>query len=119
MVTLFQPEIGILLVFGLTLLSAPFIYRSSRLAGLPDIGEPFDIEKFGTVEIADDANAFVEYNRASPTDDPVGVDEVIEQGWSAATPAIPKWLDENRDALELLKMGSKKPSLRNRRINRI
>ena len=104
-----RPKIGIPLFLAVVILFGPFVYRQSRLAGLPDIGDPFDIEKFGTVEITDEENAFVEYNRASLPYAPGGVDEVIEQGWSTATPAIRKWLDDNRDALELLKTGSKKP----------
>jgi hypothetical protein len=106
---LYRWKIAILVVFCLTLLSAPFIYRSTRLIGLPDIGEPFDVEMYGTIKITDAENAFIEYDQAAPSDDPADVEDAIRQGWSSATPTIRKWLDDNRGALELMKAGSKKP----------
>lgn len=104
--------LAILAIVGL-LIAAPFLYRASRLIGLPDIGAPFDVEKFGTIAITDEENAFVEYNQAVPTDDPDDVDEAIEHGWSKAPPAVKQWLEENRESLELMKAGSKKPKALN------
>jgi|GEM_PF-3143652 hypothetical protein len=105
-----EPKIGIPIVVVLAAISATLVYRESRLNGLPDIGEPFDANRFGTVDIPIEDNAFVDYNRASPTETPDGVDEVIKLGWPTATPAIRKWLDDNQVALQLMNVGSKKSS---------
>jgi hypothetical protein len=62
---LLSPKVAISLMILLTLLLAPFIYRTHRINQLPDIGDPFDVVAFGTVEISDEDNAFVEYREAS------------------------------------------------------
>ncbi|MCH7688306.1 MAG: hypothetical protein IH899_16765, partial [Planctomycetes bacterium] len=62
---LLSPKVAIPLMILLALLTAPFMYRMHRINMLPDIGDPFDVEAFGTVEITDEENAFVEYRAAS------------------------------------------------------
>ncbi len=88
--------------------SASLVFRSGQLYGVPDIGSPFDEERFGTVELADSENAFLEYEFASPTKDPADIENVITGGWSNATPEIVEWLATNRKSLELLRQGSDK-----------
>ena len=66
-----EPKIGIPIVVVLAAINATLVYRESHLNGLPDIGEPFDANRFGTVDISIEDNAFVDYNRASPTEHPM------------------------------------------------
>ena len=57
---LLSPKVAIPLMILLGLLAAPFMYRMQRINKLPDIGDPFGVEAFGTGEITDEENAFVE-----------------------------------------------------------
>ena len=41
------------------------VWWSLQLVGLPDIGDPFDVESFLATSIPDDRNAFVIYRRAA------------------------------------------------------
>lgn len=54
--------IALLLV---TLIAAPFVYRASRLWGIPDVGPPFDVEEFTSYKVPDDENAFYYYEQAA------------------------------------------------------
>ncbi len=90
--------------------------HSIQLVDVPDITEPFDLEKFGHVEIAPEQNAFELYRAASEklvseTND-VRKDalfDVIKGGWSKCPDEVRSWLEENRDALELFREGSERP----------
>lgn len=102
-----------------TAAAAPFLYRHAQLVGLPDIGDPFDAGKFGTVIAGDDANAMLYYQAAVPPEQPDSdavdseghaVDELqraFDKGWTHATPGIRAWLDSSRPALTLMKQGAK------------
>ena len=48
----------------LLIVTAPPLWWAAQLTGLPDIGDPFDVEAFRTQAIPDDRNAFVLYRRA-------------------------------------------------------
>jgi hypothetical protein len=114
---LLSPKVAIPLMILLALLAAPFMYRMHQINKLPDIGDPFDVEAFGTVEIPDEENAFVEYRAASKL--LVGIswtsariDELVkalEEGLPAASPDIRKWVLGNRPAMELWRKGTEKP----------
>jgi len=110
-----NPKVAIPLLILLVLLTAPFVYRSSQLAGLPDIGDPFDVEAFGTVEISDEENAFVEYIDATPLlvltaiEPHTALEKVQAAGWSAADEDIRTLLDDNRAAMILWREGTQKP----------
>ena len=88
---LLNPKVGIPLAIALLVLSGPFVYRSHQLSGLPDPGDPFDVEAFGTVEISDDENAYVEYRAAAAlivplkTSDNTALDKALEGGWAVAS----------------------------------
>jgi len=113
--TMLNPKVGIPIFVVLVLLAAPFAYRSSQLAGLPDIGDPFDVEAFGTVKITDEENAFIEYREAAAllTEMTEAASEsyfkVEEEGWSAAIDELRQWMRDNREALEIWKTGADKP----------
>jgi hypothetical protein len=48
----------------LAMIEASVVWWTIQLMGLPDIGEPFDVETFRSLSIPDDRNAFVLYRRA-------------------------------------------------------
>ena len=114
---LLNPKVGIPLILLLALISAPFMYRMSRVKMLPDIGDPFDVKAFGTVAIPDEENAFVEYRAANKLlvelkGTSTSYDELnkaLDEGWSAATDDIRKWVEANRPAMELWRKGTEKP----------
>ena len=111
--TLLKPKVAIPGLLLVTLFCAPFIYRASRLLGLPDIGPPFDLAKHGTVQIASKDNAYETYVKASalfvPTmslKEPEERDKALEEGWPAASDGVRKWVTDNRPALELWQEGT-------------
>lgn len=108
-----RPRIAVPGILCLGLILAPFIYRNSQLRGLPDIGDPFDIEKFG--KIADADNAAIEYRAAVAILDSSNkfsikeLDQAEGDDWSALTQSMKDWLQVNRPALELWHQGTQKP----------
>ena len=112
---LLRPKIAIpLAILGL-LLSAPLVFRASRLSGLPDIPPPFDVEKYGTIPIEPADNAYEYYRKASallPTTSGLNTEEydkALDQGWSAASEDVRKWVTGNRAAVELWLKGTAAP----------
>lgn len=104
------------------IICSPFLYRASRLWKLPDIGEPFDVQKFVSYSPTDEENAFTYYRRAGgeitlapriPLSNPTPADKgVTDAVWStfeeienSSEPAVPhqqeweKWINENKEAL--------------------
>lgn len=93
-----------LTLVGLTLF---LTWRATTLSGLPDIGDPFDVDAFD-VEVADDRNAFILYRQA--------VDRMVKEPhsrvtgvWATAGVAERRWLDDNREALALWRLGTDRP----------
>ena len=106
--------------------TAPLVYRHWLLCQVPDIGDPFDVEAFGTVELADEENAKFEYEAAvamlvplpeiidkdSPYGESIAGDvqqHALDNGWEAAAPEIQQWVEDNRPAMERWKIGTEKP----------
>ena len=114
LLTLLHPKVGIPLIVVLLMLSAPFVFRARQIAGLPDPGDPFDVEAFGTVEITPEENAFVEYASATAILVPLAttndddLSKAMEGGWSAASEEVRKWVSDNRAALEIWREGTRK-----------
>ncbi len=112
---LLRPKIAVPLAILGILLSAPLIFRVSRLSGLPDIPPPFDVEKYGTVQITPEDNAYEHYTKASAL--LIGTtglndgeyDKALEEGWSGASEGVRKWVEDNRPALELWRKGTAAP----------
>ena len=48
----------------LSMVTAPPLWWATQLMGLPDVGDPFDVEAFRAKTIPDDRNAFVLYRQA-------------------------------------------------------
>lgn len=97
------------------LLAMP-LWWSIQLMGLPDIGEPFDVEAFRTFTIPDDRNALVLYHRAADRLRPIeAMDRAKvppidrEAAWSKAGPIVRRWVEANRETLELFRRGADRP----------
>jgi hypothetical protein len=107
---------GVALIL-LLVVTAPLLWWAAELTGLPDIGDPFDVEAFQTQAIPDDRNAFVLYRRAvalyrplkwSDTSASLPVD--LHTRWSAATPEVRRWAEQNHEALALFARGADRPN---------
>ena len=114
---LLSPKVASPLMILLALSAAQFMYRTYQINKLPDIGDPFDVKAFGTVEIPDEENAFVEYRAASKLlvelkRTSTSYDELnkaLDEGWSTASEDIRKWVEDNRPAMELWRRRTEKP----------
>lgn len=107
-VRLLSPRVGIPLALILLLLFSAFAYRASRVAGLPDIGDPFDKTAFLT--LPPEENAFTVYRRASDKlvdPDWDEFDAAVEHGWGKASPATRLWLEDNAEALDVWMSGTR------------
>jgi hypothetical protein len=100
----------------LAMIAAPVIWWSIQLMGLPDIGDPFDVEALRSFKIPDKRNAFVLYRQAADRLEPLvasskAKDEKIDLDafWSAADPSVRRWVDANREAMELYRQGTDRP----------
>ena len=113
---LLHPKVAIPLLLILSLISAPLVYRTIRLAKVPAADEPFDTKSVLEFVVLDAENAFVEYRAASavlvPRDSKVDYEEFDKaqsDGWVYATEPVRKWLDANRPFMELWRTGTAKP----------
>ncbi|MEX2287731.1 MAG: hypothetical protein WD648_11620 [Planctomycetaceae bacterium] len=108
---LLSPTVGIPLLVLVAVLCAPFVYRNRQLAGLPDIGDPFDVEAFCDIPLSNHENAFVEFDRAGAmlAPQPALDDAALDKGWSASPPELQQWVIDNRPALEVWRKGTEKP----------
>ncbi len=90
---------------------------ATQLLGLPDIGDPFDVQAFRAMTIPDDRNAFVVYRQAAGFLKPWRQDRQssskqnidLYARWSKADPAVQRWAEENRAALALYRQGAERP----------
>jgi hypothetical protein len=86
-----------------------FIWWGTSLRRLPDIGHPFDVEKYGTYDIPDVDNAWTYYRQAaakltpSPSMPWPGV-----RTWSQFPPQYREWALANREVLETWYIGTTK-----------
>jgi len=76
------------------------IWWLKSLDGLPDIGEPFDVEAFRAFRIADKQNAFTFLRRADQKLTP-GPFSSPAVPWSQADPKLREWVEAKRQALEV------------------
>ena len=115
-------RVTLVLAIGLAVAAAALaIWWLTSLNGLPDIGDPFDVEEFRAFSVPDDRNAFTYLRRASEKLTPVrGV--VVGQGadpgqlkfsWSIARPMWREWAGENREAFELFRQAAEQSDAAN------
>ena len=99
----------------LAILLAPPLWWSIQLMGLPDVGDPFDREAFRSFTIPDERNAFVLYREAAdrlkPWVEPGEMGRRIDRRfpWSKAAPTVRRWVEDNREAMEIYRRGTERP----------
>jgi hypothetical protein len=108
----------------LAIIAAPVVWWSMQLLGLPDIGEPFDLEAFRSFKVPDERNAFVLYRRAagllrpsarstqqSPGDELTPLTFWGSQlpAWSEASPYLRRLVEDNRAALAVYREAAERP----------
>ena len=85
------------------------VWRSVSLIGLPDVGDPFDVAAEEAMAIPEDRDAFAYLRRAEGR---LGRMPEIERSvrvagpvgaWSKADPALRRWVESNREAMELFR----------------
>jgi hypothetical protein len=96
-------------------MSAPALWWSIQLMGLPDIGDPFEKEALGAIRIADDCNAFVLYRQAAAVLKPLksfgrppGLPANQPGPWPQDDAEASRWVEENRGAMELYRRGTER-----------
>ena len=112
--------------WAVVLLAAAFVATLAgfvwyRFATPRDVGEPFDVQRFLSVAVPDDQNAFTYYREAQGrfVNEPAGFrsnqarepfskscEEVIDGGWGRANEQVRGWLLANRPALDAWKRGT-------------
>jgi hypothetical protein len=93
------------------------LWWATQLLGLPDIGEPFDVEAFRAMTIPDDRNAIVLYRQAAGLLKPWNPDRQssskkkidTDARWSKADAEVRRWAEENRAAMALYRQGAERP----------
>ena len=101
--------LAICLVLAATALA---IWWMTSLNGLPDIGDPFDVNAIRGFTVADDENALTFLRRAHerllsfPVLPPTVHIAAPMVTWSQADPMLRAWVEVNRPALELFQMGA-------------
>jgi hypothetical protein len=94
--------------------SAFAIWWLTSLNGLPDIGEPFDVEAFRAQRVPDQQDAFTFLRRAVKKTVPItarsrgATPEDLTFSWSIADPKLREWAEANRAALELFQQGAER-----------
>jgi hypothetical protein len=91
------------------------IWWLTSLNGLPDIGDPFDVDAIRGLKIPDDENALTFLRRAQEKlvllpELPQAVRAAAPTvSWSQADPRLRAWVEANRPALELFQQGADRP----------
>ena len=100
----------------LVTVATPPLWWAMQLAGLPDVGDPFDVEAFRSFTIPDERNAFVLYRRAGAMLKPLAdylkgskdkIGPLIQ--WSEAGPDVRRWVEDNREAMAVYRQGTERP----------
>ncbi len=111
-------RVGLLLLYALILLVGVLVgWRGFSLWGLPDIGEPFDVAQYETVDVPNAVNAMVLYRQAKeklippvPSNYHVSTSKAWEShDWATADPEIQRWVVDNRSAFALWLQGAERP----------
>jgi hypothetical protein len=108
---------GILLLYTLVAgLAAVLVWREASLLRLPDVGDPFDVKAFESVQVPDKQNAFVYYKQAAPklvmqgaVMDGNRMWGLASGGWAKLPQAVREWVGSNHDALAVWRRGTDCP----------
>jgi hypothetical protein len=88
------------------------IWWVNSLNGLPDIGDPFDVEAFRGFNLPDEQNGFTYLRRADQKLTPFPElpralgPSAWDFSWSKADRKVQAWVEANREALELFHQGA-------------
>ncbi len=111
-----HPKVALpLILFGLILFS-PLSYRAHRISSVPVIGEPFDVQAFGAVDIAPADNAMTQYAVAVGLYVDAGYKTIpedenkkaVEYGWEQTSEPLRKHLTANETALTEWRKGTER-----------
>jgi len=94
-----------------------FAWRELSLWRLPNAPEPFDLKKYGRVNVADADNAMILYRAAGgrmkafdrKVYKPTAPKPLEETDWSRVDPEVARWAEDCRAALEPWLMATAKP----------
>jgi hypothetical protein len=104
------------------------------LRGLPDVGDPFDVETFSNRIVPDSQNAFQLYERAQQSyarNERARRQKIVDKwgrwqiptlepaNWSAVTPGARAWLDANQKELELWRSATEQPAFQSHKLRGI
>ena len=104
------------ILFGLV--GGVFAWRELSLWRLPNAPEPFDLKKYGRVDVAEADNAMTLYRVAggrvkdasnARAYRPAGRRPWEETDWSKADPEVIRWVEDSRSALDPWLMAVEKP----------
>jgi hypothetical protein len=100
----------------LAMIAVPPVWWAVQLMGLPDIGDPFDLQEFRSLTIPDDRNAYVLYHQAAATLKPLKSSlkpSEMPPGQPGPHPKdnqeARRWVEESREAMELYRQGTERP----------
>jgi hypothetical protein len=90
-----------------------WIYRTSRLSGLPDVGDPFDVRVYRDSHVPDSENAFALYRQAiaqlkRPTSQ---VPTKLPNDWRNADEAVRAWVADNHQAIALWRQATERSQM--------
>jgi hypothetical protein len=109
-------RLGLLLLYVMIALPIlALLWRRLQFAGLPDVGNTFDLAATRPPGgVPDDRNPFVLYRQAAQRFREMNKDEAesfskANLRWSAADATLRRWVTENREAVSLLRAGSERP----------
>jgi hypothetical protein len=111
---LLSPVVGGPVALVIFVLAGLLMYRQSRLADIPDIGDPFDLETVAAMEVDPAANAAADYDAAfsmldgSSEPDWEELDVLLSGRWDARTPQFDQWLRDNEPALDRWRKGTER-----------
>ena len=98
------------------LIGCVILYHSVCLWNLPDIGDPFDTRESTEPRIPDEVNAFIPYVQAVEKHGSAmnqgltkDIQAIRRNDWDHPSEALTAWIDRNREALELWRIGSERP----------
>jgi hypothetical protein len=87
------------------------IWQFTTLSGLPDIGDPFDVEKYARIEIPADENAYTFYRRAFKMTEGINCPRSMSgnySDWNLISAEELKYLEDSRAALAVWLEGTKR-----------
>jgi hypothetical protein len=102
------------IALGLAAMIAISIWRLRSLDGIPDVGDPFDVNQaIRSVEVPDEENAYVLFGEATqeliPLPAAMAKVDFPAMTWSKSAQAVRDYLEQNRPAIETWRRGSERP----------